>query len=217
MIRFQRISSIASRTMNCERSGSVCSKERGRPGPPDPGRRWQPCFDFWTHAAELYSRRRKTGREHCSALQIRDAVNTDTNRAEGPRGKALPARPTPSTNETTAPILQEIILTRIVDPENNHLLGALLLGFPLPELVPQPKSETATNAIEFEPIQTAILLGDRIYANTNVISESLAAALAGQLGHRMGQAQKERDEFDSVIEGIHYRVFYELLNGSSAL
>jgi class 3 adenylate cyclase len=140
------------------------------------------------------------------------AVSTETNR---PAGRSPP--PPSSTNEITAPFLQEIILTRIVDPEKERTLGALLLGFPLPELVPQPKTEVATNAIEAEPLQSGILLGERLYANTNVISESLAAEVAAQLGQRMGNGPKERDEFDSVLEGSHYRVLYQLLNGSSAL
>ena len=145
------------------------------------------------------------------------AINTETNRAEAPRGKGLAVRSLPSTNDTVAPVLQEIILTRIIDPENNHTLGALLLGFPLPELVPQAKIEAATNAVETEPLQSGILLGERLYANTNIISESLATAVAAKLGQRMGDVPKERDEFDSVLEGSQYRVFYQLLNSSSAL
>jgi class 3 adenylate cyclase len=145
------------------------------------------------------------------------AVNTDTNRLEGPRAKTPAARPPSSTNETSAPVLQEIILTRIVDPENNHTLGALLLGFPLPELVPQAKTEAATNAVEAEPLQSGILLGERLYASTNIMSDSLAAAVSAELAQRMGTAAKTRDEFDSVLEGSQYRVFYQLLNSSSAL
>ena len=118
--------------------------------------------------------------------------------------------------ETDAPALQEVIVTKLVDPENNHTVGALVLGFPLAELVPLPKTNSpAVSAKEIEPIQTGILLESHLYANPGMIPQSMGLIVEENVSRRIESTKKLRDEFDCVIESKHYRIFYDLMNRGS--
>ena len=58
-------------------------------------------------------------------------------------------------------------------------VGALVIGFPLPDLIPKPKTESSiTPTNQFEAIQAGILLEDHLYANPSIISETMAATVA---------------------------------------
>jgi class 3 adenylate cyclase len=121
-------------------------------------------------------------------------------------------------DNTNAPALQEIIVTKMLDTENNdRIVGALVIGFPLPDLIPKPKTEnSASPTNQFEAIQTGILLEDHLYANPNVVPETMAAVVADKVSARIQSSQKSKNDFACEIQNAHYRVFYEALNQSSA-
>jgi class 3 adenylate cyclase len=147
------------------------------------------------------------------------ALTIITNRANGPRAKAAKKVETAEQlDNTNAPALQEIIVTKMIDTaENNQVVGALVIGFPIPDLIPQPKTENSAGATnQFEAIQAGILLEDHLYANPSIIPESIAGTVAAKVNERIRAAQKSKDDFACEIQKAHYRVFYQALNQSTA-
>ncbi len=121
-------------------------------------------------------------------------------------------------DNTNAPALQEIIVTKMIDTENNdRVVGALVIGFPLPDLIAKPKTETVAGPTnQFEAIQTGILLEDHLYANPSIVAEPMAAVVAEKVSARIRSGQKPKDDFACQIQNAHYRVFYQALNQSTA-
>ena len=126
--------------------------------------------------------------------------------------------PPPATiGEDESPTLQEVIVTKVIDPANGRVLGSLVLGFPLPDLVPQLKgSETNNAAIQSELIQSGILLDDRLYANADAIPDSLGAIVAEKVLEHIRTTRQSPADFNFQIHGVPYRVFYELMNEHSS-
>ena len=109
--------------------------------------------------------------------------------------------------------LQEVIVTKIVDDEGDGVLaGAMIIAFPLPDLI--PKSPSARNAPQ--PIQSGVLLEERLYADEEVISEQAAITLAPLVTARIRATTAPEADFECDLQGIPYRVFYQLLNEGSA-
>lgn len=144
------------------------------------------------------------------------ALSIVTNRVNPARQKgARPVETADRLDNTNAMALQEIIVTKMIDTEkNDKVVGALVIGFPLPDLIAKPINESSTN--QFEAIQTGILLEDHLYANPKIIPEAMAAVVADKVSARIRSAQKARDDFACEIQNAHYRVFYEALNQSTA-
>jgi Adenylate cyclase, family 3 (some proteins contain HAMP domain) len=146
------------------------------------------------------------------------ALTIVTNRAN-PRAKAArKAAPAVEPFDTTnAPTLLEVIVTKMVDPVSEQVVGALVVGFPLRDIVQKLKVETTggqTN--QPEAIQTGVLLEDHLYANPTVIPEPMAAIVADKTSSRILASQKSKGDFECDISNVHYRVFYQLLNQGSA-
>ncbi len=121
------------------------------------------------------------------------------------------------TDEDESPTLQEVIVTKVVDPASGRTLGALVLGFPLPDLVPQLKETETNNAvIRSELIQSGILLDDRLYANADAIPDSLGAVVAEKVSEHIRATPHSPADFSFRIENAPYRAFYELMNGHSS-
>jgi class 3 adenylate cyclase len=116
-------------------------------------------------------------------------------------------------SETEAPTLQEIIVTRIADPNDGKYIGALILGFPLPDLVPELKKGKATNSMEV--IQAGILIEERLFANPAVISEKLGDLVANQIAKQIKEGVRKQGDLVVDFERTPYRVHYEILNESS--
>src|SRR5207249_10636019 len=96
-------------------------------------------------------------------------------------------------------------------------VGAMVIGFLMPELIPQPKTENPANrATQLELLQSGILFEDRLYANPSVLPEPMAAQVGQEMSRRIHATQKAQDEFDCEIQNRPYRIFYELLNQGSA-
>jgi len=115
--------------------------------------------------------------------------------------------------------LQEIIITKIIDPADNRPVGGLVLLFPLPELVPQPEGTRSgkgslTNQLQL--IQAGILIEEQLFASPTVIPDSLGAAIADLVNARIRDQREKRGEIACEVEGTPYRVFFELLNEGSA-
>lgn len=129
---------------------------------------------------------------------------------------------TPDTNAASrvpAPMLQEVIITKVTDSETGRRLGALVLGFPLPDLAPLA-AYSQTNSSAGPPgdelIHSGILLEGRLYANTNVVSEMTGRAVARLAGEHIAGGQSRQADFSCKLNGEEHRVFYELINTHSA-
>jgi len=143
------------------------------------------------------------------------ALANATNRTTGPR--AMPAKLSESDKaEDGTPILQEVIITKILDPDSRRVLGALVLGFPLAELIPQPKAETSSRNVEGgEGIAAGILLEEQLYANTNSIPQQIGDLVAREMSQRLKAMPASRGDFECRLQNGYYRVFYRLLNRQS--
>jgi class 3 adenylate cyclase len=117
--------------------------------------------------------------------------------------------------EETNAILQEVIVTKFIDPQTERLAGMLVVGFPIPDLVPLPKGTRDVSGDE--PIRAGILLEDHLYADPAILPEPLASEATTALTNQVQTARKDRDEFDWQFQNVHYRMFYQLLNAGSAL
>ena len=112
--------------------------------------------------------------------------------------------------------LQEVVITKILDPETDLPLGALVLGFPVAETVIQgdpaaPFGQTG----QLDPMQTGILLDDRLYIGTNAVPASIAAIAARNIGQRIHDNGRTQDDFNCKLRNSYYRLFYQLLNRES--
>jgi class 3 adenylate cyclase len=147
------------------------------------------------------------------------ALTLVTNRINPPRAKAAkkaPAQVEPF-DSTNAPTLLEVIITKMIDPVNDQVVGALLIGFPLRDLVEKLRTaSTGGQTNQPESIRSGVLLEDHLYANPTVIPESMAAVVAQSVASRIQSTQKMNGDFEGTIQNVHYRIFYELLNQSSA-
>jgi class 3 adenylate cyclase len=140
-----------------------------------------------------------------------------TNQVAPRPNQARKAPPLPVNDDTNTAALQEVILTKINDPARDAPVGAMVVGFLLPELIPQAKTDKQANpAAQSESIQTGILLEEHLYANTNVIPEAMATSVGQELSQKIHATQKPKDEFDCKIQNQEYRIFYDLLNQGSA-
>ena len=118
-----------------------------------------------------------------------------------------------------ASMLQEVIVTKVMDSETGRMLGALVLGFPLPDLVPQSaysQTNSSGDKLGDDLIHTGILLEGRLYANTNLVSEVTGGEVARLAGERIAGGQTRQADFTCKLDGGEHRVFYELINAHSA-
>jgi class 3 adenylate cyclase len=98
--------------------------------------------------------------------------------------------------------LQQAILTRVIDTSSDEILGALVLGFPLPDL----GEGSSTNY----PFRAGILFEDRIYSKS--ISESGRKMLAARITQQLKVSEQPPDDFIETIDGDPHRIFYQALN-----
>ncbi|SPE55549.1 putative Adenylate cyclase [Verrucomicrobia bacterium] len=138
------------------------------------------------------------------------AFTSETNRASALRN--VPAHP----EEIHFLPLQEVVVTKILEPDSNRVLGALVLGFPLSELIPRAKTDaSATQASLPDPIQSGILIEGHLYANTNAIAEPIGRAMAQEITHRIELRGKLLDDFEWKFGDAYFRLYFRLLNQQS--
>jgi class 3 adenylate cyclase len=115
------------------------------------------------------------------------------------------------------PILQEVIITRILDPDSSQTLGALVLGFPLSDGLPQAKVAAEGQPTPADSIHSAILFEDHLYATTNAIPGPISGIVGQALNERIHSKPGAQDDFECRAEDSHYRIFYRLLNSQTGL
>ncbi|MBU6401792.1 MAG: adenylate/guanylate cyclase domain-containing protein [Verrucomicrobia bacterium] len=105
--------------------------------------------------------------------------------------------------------LLEVIVTKIIDVRNGEQVGTLVLGFPVPDLMPNPRAAKQLNP-EASPLQSGLWLEDRLYSSE--LPEDLRSKLEADLGRRARLLQRPTGNFLTRLDGIPYRVFYRALN-----
>ena len=102
--------------------------------------------------------------------------------------------------------LQEVIATKITDPETGDTLGAILLGFPV-----QNYGDKTLNDVS--QLQTGIWYNDRIYSST--IPSNIQGRLAREVKHQAEDMDEVRESFNFDFAGLPHRVFFKILNPNS--
>lgn len=147
------------------------------------------------------------------------AADLETNENGGMRFGALRARAAGGGNagEERPPVFQEVIVTRILSADASRTLGALIVGLPMPDLVPLPPGEgtAGTNASITGTIRAGMLYRGRFFANPAVISEAVGALLAEAVESHLARTSNSQAEFNLKIVGEPHRVFYECMNPGS--
>src|SRR6185369_15586567 len=70
--------------------------------------------------------------------------------------------------DTNTTALREVIVTKMVDDAGDGaVVGAIVLGFPVADLVPNPNNANGSNQIT-SPLQSGLLLEDHLYANLSL-------------------------------------------------
>ncbi len=183
------------------------------------GRRFSPALRQWIE------KRFGFARDALKAPEVQQVAYlpliAQTNEFDAARSVQLRARAKSAreNDEGTRLALQEIIITKIIDPADNHTLGGLVLAFPLPDLVPQPRrtahgNDALTNQVQL--IQAGILIEEQLFASPTVIPDSLGMAIAELISARSRDHRERRGELACEVERTPYRVFFELLNEGSA-
>jgi class 3 adenylate cyclase len=111
----------------------------------------------------------------------------------------------PEQEGSTQPLL-EVIVTKISDSTTHQTLGALVLGFPLPDLAERTMREMSD-------ILSGIWLDGEIHSRS--IPEAQRASLAKLVGDEIKRSALPRDSFVVNVNGAPHRVFYKLLNPNS--
>ena len=108
--------------------------------------------------------------------------------------------------ETNRVQLNEVIVTKINDPNTAETLGALVLRVPLFD----PEEQTMN---EMSAILSGIWLESEIHSRT--IPEAMREPVARLVAGELQRSTQGRDTFEVELEGEPHRVFYRLLNPDS--
>lgn len=105
--------------------------------------------------------------------------------------------------------LREVVVTPIIDPPgdpNGETIGALITGFPLPDLGEQTLSDMSR-------IRSGVLLEGKLISKT--IPEDQLESLAANVAAAVKESTTPRADFIIRIANEPYRVFYSQLNPDS--
>ncbi len=103
--------------------------------------------------------------------------------------------------------LLEVVVTPVASPEG-HMLGALVVGFPLPDV-----GEKSLNAVS--QLRSGIWLENEIHSKT--IPDGVREPLARRMADAMNSASGLSGDFTLDVDGMPHRAFYRLLNPNSPL
>ncbi|MEW6158589.1 MAG: adenylate/guanylate cyclase domain-containing protein [Verrucomicrobiota bacterium] len=109
--------------------------------------------------------------------------------------------------------LLEVVLTKIFEREDDQigeLLGALVIGFAVPEFIP-PGDTPPRSAMDASAMKSGVWLDEQFYSKS--LSEENRQLVASAVGARIQQAQM--GDFRLTIHGAPHRVFLHLLNPQS--
>jgi len=147
------------------------------------------------------------------------AAELETNELGSVRFSGLRSRPSNQAGSPgeRGPIFQEVIVTKVLAADGVRPLGALILGLPMPDLVPQPPSEDrgapATNVSS--GIRAGMLYRGHLYANPSVIPDVMADQLADAVQANLARTSNSPAEFNWKFAGELQRVFYQCMNPGS--
>lgn len=114
----------------------------------------------------------------------------------------------PRTIEGRARLL-EVIITRIIDSRTGESVGTLALGFAVPNLMPDSRTDQPLN-VETSRIQSGIWLDEQLYSSD--IAEAVRPGVEQRVTASARTAQRGAGDYLAQIDGIPYRVFYTGLN-----
>ncbi|HEY6167103.1 MAG TPA: adenylate/guanylate cyclase domain-containing protein, partial [Verrucomicrobiae bacterium] len=112
--------------------------------------------------------------------------------------------PPPGKNQQGSP--HEVIFTRVLDPVTKKLLGALVVGFPLPD-------QEQRVLIKVSQIMTGMLIGTNVYSRT--IPPPLLGAVAAMVAKDVKATVHAHRDLMINVAGVPHRIFYTPLNEES--
>lgn len=183
----------------------------GPGGPGGPGARGpggQPGFQIiLNEKGEVIQRddgpRQRRGGRHDLDIQVSPLANAMKGKEQQQFGYLAPALESPN------PRLHEVILTKIIDPDDDRVLGALVLGIPVSDF-----SEKALSRMS--QIQSGIFLDGEIYSTFKSIPETTRPQIVAGLQKAIQGGKVFETQFPLVINGLPYTVFVKSLNLGSA-
>jgi class 3 adenylate cyclase len=116
-------------------------------------------------------------------------------------------------NETNQ-IIYEVVFNKVVAPDSNRVLGAFVIGTPMPELLQTGFRPGTTSAPP--PFLTGLMLERGFYADPDDIPEDLGAKIGELMRQRIQPTPKAQEDFVVEDGGRHYWAFVRLLNPDSS-
>jgi len=104
-------------------------------------------------------------------------------------------------------LLDEVVVTRIADPETKKTMGAIALGQPFLDF-------GETNMYRMSGIKSGIWLEDELHSDT--ISEDMRTEFARVVGQQLATNTQHQGTFTIQLTGSPQRLFFKLLNQGSA-
>ncbi|HYV28843.1 MAG TPA: adenylate/guanylate cyclase domain-containing protein, partial [Candidatus Eisenbacteria bacterium] len=104
--------------------------------------------------------------------------------------------------------LLEVVVTPVIDTVKEKTMGALVIGFPVPEMGEQLLNDMSA-------IRTGIWVDGQIYSKS--IPERYHEQLAARIAEGLKKAKPGQDELQVEVEGMPYQLFFKALNEGSDL
>lgn len=98
--------------------------------------------------------------------------------------------------------LHQIVLTKMIDKPTDETLGALALGFRMPDL---GESDLNTNELK-----VGLLFDGRIYSRS--IPDSVQDELVRKFASQIAAPKQERENFMLRVDNVPHMIFYQALN-----
>jgi class 3 adenylate cyclase len=104
--------------------------------------------------------------------------------------------------------LAEVVFTKIIDRNTGEQLGALVLGFLVPDSIRDNSGTQAPDTLA--QFKSGIWLEDQLYGSA--IAQAVRLEITQPLAAAMRRASQSKGDFIMDISGAAHRVFYGLLN-----
>ena len=112
--------------------------------------------------------------------------------------------------------LQEVIVTKVIDEITGQTLGAVMLAFPVPELL-EASPAVAAGASREHMALLGLFLDGRLFARPGVVAEAALPSLARDVKEQIARSREPRDGFVVSVADEPYRVFYRAPTANSPL
>jgi class 3 adenylate cyclase len=114
------------------------------------------------------------------------------------------------------PELQEVIVTKVIDEITGQILGAVMLAFPVPELLEAAPAAAKGTSREHMTL-LGLFLDGRLFPRPGVVPEAALPSLARDVKDQIDRSPEPRDDFVVNIADEPYRVLYRAPNANSPL